>query len=115
MKNNIDIVITMGGLGSRFRKSGYTLPKYMIQAKGRTLFEWSLISLEGYKDKVDQYIFIAVKDSAADVENFISESCNKLDIKNYKTDQDVQITFDTAKVNVFAKDSGRLIKRVVGD
>ena len=38
-----------------------------------------------------------------------------LDIKNYKTDQDVQITFDTAKVNVFAKDSGRLIKRVVGD
>ena len=84
MKNNIDIVITMGGLGSRFRKSGYTLPKYMIQAKGRTLFEWSLISLEGYKDKVDQYIFIAVKDSAADVENFISESCNKLDIKNYK-------------------------------
>lgn len=38
-----------------------------------------------------------------------------LDIKNYKTDQDVQITFDTVKVNVFAKDSGRLIKRVVGD
>ena len=38
-----------------------------------------------------------------------------LDIKNYKADQDVQITFDTAKVNVFAKDSGRLIKRVVGD
>ncbi len=38
-----------------------------------------------------------------------------LDIKNYKTDQDVQITFDTTKVNVFAKDSGRLIKRVVGD
>ena len=38
-----------------------------------------------------------------------------LDIKNYRTDQDVQITFDTAKVNVFAKDSGRLIKRVVGD
>ena len=38
-----------------------------------------------------------------------------LDIKNYKTDQDVQITFDTAKVNVFVKDSGRLIKRVVGD
>ena len=51
MNNKIDIVITMGGLGSRFRKMGYTVPKYMIEAKEKTLFEWSLISLEGYKKK----------------------------------------------------------------
>ena len=49
MKNKIDIVITMGGLGSRFRKIGYQIPKYMIEAKGKTLFEWSLMSLEGYR------------------------------------------------------------------
>ena len=47
MKNKIDVVITMGGLGSRFRKAGYTVPKYMIEAKGKTLFEWSMISLDG--------------------------------------------------------------------
>ena len=29
MGKDIDIVITMGGLGSRFRKAGYTVPKYM--------------------------------------------------------------------------------------
>ena len=40
MNRDIDIVITMGGLGSRFRKAGYTVPKYMIEAKGKTLFEW---------------------------------------------------------------------------
>ena len=67
MNNKIDIVITMGGLGSRFRKMGYTVPKYMIEAKEKTLFEWSLISLEGYKKNIDKYIFIAMKDENCDV------------------------------------------------
>ena len=69
--NKIDVVITMGGLGSRFRKIGYTIPKYMIEARGKTLFEWSMISLEGYANEVNQYIFIAIKDSNADVTSFI--------------------------------------------
>ena len=30
---NLDIVITMGGLGSRFRKAGYTVPKFMIETR----------------------------------------------------------------------------------
>ena len=81
--NKIDIVITMGGLGSRFRKMGYTVPKYMIEAKGKTLFEWSLISLEGYKADVDKYVFIAMKDEKADVETFIKEQCEKLGIEKY--------------------------------
>ena len=81
MSNDIDIVITMGGLGSRFRKAGYTVPKYMIEAKGRTLFEWSLISLEGYRDRADKYIFIAMKDETNDVEGFIMDKCRELGIR----------------------------------
>ena len=81
--NKIDVVITMGGLGSRFRKIGYTIPKYMIEARGKTLFEWSMISLEGYANEVNQYIFIAIKDSNADVTSFIHEQCHKLRITNY--------------------------------
>lgn len=84
MKNKIDVVITMGGLGSRFRKMGYSVPKYMIEAKGKTLFEWSMISLEGYKEDVDQYIFIAMKDDTCDVESFINEKCVKLGFQNYR-------------------------------
>ena len=79
----IDIVITMGGLGSRFRKMGYTVPKYMIEAKGKTLFEWSMISLEGYRAQTNQYIFIAMKDEQCDVEKFINEKCQKLGFRNY--------------------------------
>ena len=81
MSKDIDIVITMGGLGSRFRKAGYTVPKYMIEAKGRTLFEWSLISLEGYRDRADKYVFIAMKDEANDVEGFIMDKCRVLGIR----------------------------------
>ena len=62
MMSKIDVVITMGGLGSRFRKMGYDMPKYMIEAKGKSLFEWSVISLTGYKKDVSKYIFIAMKD-----------------------------------------------------
>lgn len=84
MINKMDVVITMGGLGARFRKMGYTVPKYMIEAKGKTLFEWSMISLEGYTKSTEQYIFIAMKDKKEDVETFINCQCEKLGIKNYQ-------------------------------
>ena len=84
MSRDIDIVITMGGLGSRFRKAGYAVPKYMIEAKGRTLFEWSMISLEGYRDRADKYVFIAMKDDANDVEAFIKDKCSELNIEDPK-------------------------------
>lgn len=80
----IDVVITMGGLGSRFRKMGYVVPKYMIEAKGKSLFEWSMISLEGYRDVIAQYIFIAMKDSICDVEKFIQEKCTIMGIENHQ-------------------------------
>ena len=83
MNNKIDVVITMGGLGSRFRKMGYTIPKYMIEAKGKTLFEWSMISLDGYKTDIDQYIFIAMRDKDCDVEKFIRKKCEELKIEKY--------------------------------
>lgn len=83
MCNKLDIVITMGGLGSRFRKIGYNVPKYMIEAKGKTLFEWSMMSLEGYAKEVNQYIFIAMKDENVDVEKFIFEQCEKMNLREF--------------------------------
>ena len=83
-KNKLDIVITMGGLGNRFQSAGYTLPKYMIEAKGRTLFEWSLASLEGFRDSTEQYIFIVRNEDGIDVKEFIEEKCNLLGIERYQ-------------------------------
>lgn len=82
--SKLDIIITMGGVGKRFRDLGYDCPKYMINAKDRTLFEWSMYSLEGYRNAVDKYIFIAKKDTDHDVMKFISDKCDEMNIKNRK-------------------------------
>lgn len=80
MSKNMTVIITMAGLGSRFRKAGYNCPKYMIEAKGKTLFEWSMDSLVGYNDYVDKYVFVVRKeDNAAD---FIKEKCAVYGINN---------------------------------
>ena len=67
------IVITMAGLGSRFKKAGYEMPKYMIEAHGKTLFDWSMESLKGYESKDTEYIFIVRKEDKA--EEFILSHC----------------------------------------
>lgn len=76
----MNIVITMAGLGSRFLEAGYTVPKYRIEAHGKTLFEWSMISLTGYYDKENRYIFIVRKED--DSAGFINSMCEKLGIEN---------------------------------
>ena len=83
--NKMDIVITMGGVGSRFKKAGFDKPKYMIEAKGKTLFEWSLISLSNFKEYANQYIFIALKDNNSDIEAFISQKCKSMNIEKFHT------------------------------
>lgn len=45
------VLITMAGMGSRFTKEGYTVPKFKITARGRSLYEWSLLSLQDYFDQ----------------------------------------------------------------
>lgn len=41
----MNFLITMAGEGRRFREAGYRLPKMLIEAKGKTLLEWSVDSL----------------------------------------------------------------------
>lgn len=79
----MDVVITMSGRGMRFREAGYEMPKYMIEARHKTLFEWSLISLKGFQDTADKYIFIVLNDEKYDVKQFISYHCEQLRIKNF--------------------------------
>ena len=80
MSKDMTVIITMAGLGSRFKKAGYTCPKYMIEANGKTLFEWSMDSLLGYNDFVSKYIFVVrVEDNSKE---FITEKCKKYGINN---------------------------------
>ncbi len=73
------IVITMAGLGSRFKKAGYQVPKYRIEAHGKTLFEWSLESLRDFMETENRYIFIVRAED--DSSSFIKEACERMEIK----------------------------------
>jgi len=79
---NLTIIVTMAGLGSRFKKEGYTCPKYMIEANGKTLFEWSMDSLIGYNNYVDKYIFVVRQEDKT--EAFIKDKMLKYGISNIK-------------------------------
>ena len=77
----MNIVITMAGLGSRFQKAGYKEPKFKIEVKGKTLFEWSMESLTDFnKQENVKYIFITRKE--CDAKDFIVEKMQKFGIKN---------------------------------
>lgn len=73
------IIITMAGMGSRFREIGLDKPKHEIYANGKTLFEWSLLSLKDFFS--DEFIFI-VREGFYN-ENFIIKILNQLDIKKF--------------------------------
>lgn len=83
LDKKLTIIITMAGLGSRFRKVGYDCPKYMIEAKGKTLFDWAMDSLVGYNGYVSRYIFVVRQEDNAS--GFIRDHC-----KNYGI-EDIQV------------------------
>lgn len=80
MNNRPVIVIPMAGLSSRFTKAGYTLPKYMLYAHDRSLFNLAVSSFERYFDET-HFVFIAR--DVFDTEAFIKKECELLAIKSF--------------------------------
>lgn len=58
-----NIVITMAGRGSRFYDAGYTVPKYEIMAHGRSLFDWSMLSLQRFLAQPARVIFVCLAEN----------------------------------------------------
>ena len=50
----------MAGRGSRFYEAGYKVPKYQITAHGRSLFDWSMLSLKNFLTEKTRVIFICL-------------------------------------------------------
>lgn len=74
-----NIVITMAGRGSRFRDAGYSLPKYEVEVGGRTLFEWSLLSLNQFFQRKHRLIFVLLAELKA--EEFVRNACAAIGLK----------------------------------
>lgn len=50
------IVITAAGLGSRFKKFGIYTPVYKLKVKGKSIYEWAMLSLQDFFN--EEFIFI---------------------------------------------------------
>ncbi len=115
MSGKLTILITMAGLGSRFREAGYTVPKYQIEAKGKTLFEWSMESLAGFQKPENDYIFVVRKEDRAG--DFIHGACEKMGIGNVRLVELDHTTDGQATTAMLAKpfwdeESGLLIYNI---
>ena len=98
----MNIVITMAGLGSRFKKAGYKEPKYMINVNGKSLFEWSMESLVGFNDCENlNYIFIVRKEDNAS--SFIKDKMMKYNIENVNIIEIDELTDGQATTAMLAK------------
>jgi hypothetical protein len=74
------IIIPMAGLSSRFTKAGYTLPKYMLYAVDRSLFNIAVSSFEKFFSNT-RFVFVAR--DIFDTRRFIDSECKLLGIKSY--------------------------------
>jgi len=74
------ILITMAGLSSRFLKSGYKLPKYALDLKGITIFEWAVRSFEHYFDS-EHFVFVVRPDGFA--KSFVENLIKRIGINSY--------------------------------
>jgi hypothetical protein len=83
------IVIPMVGLSSRFFKSGYTKPKYMLELGEKTVFEHSVGSFEYYFCS-HKFLFIVRADY--DTPEFVEKKATELGIKDFSI---VTLTHET--------------------
>lgn len=74
------IVIPMAGLSSRFFKAGYTKPKYMLEAHGKSLFDHSVESFQRYFDN-EKFVFI-VRD-VDETPKYVERRAKALNIRDF--------------------------------
>lgn len=72
------VIITMAGLSSRFTDAGFQAPKFMLDVRGRPIFDWALQSLRGFIDRGWGFTFVAREDEA--VKRFVKSRSQKLGI-----------------------------------
>jgi hypothetical protein len=74
-------IITMAGMGLRFRQAGFDCPKFQIVVRGRTLFAWSMESLRSFIDAEAKFVFLARR--ADDAVPFIRAEAARLGIEQF--------------------------------
>lgn len=96
----MNVIITMAGEGSRFKKMGINKPKHEIIAKNKSLFTWSMLSLEDFFS--NEFIFIVRKGFYS--KSFIEKESTQIGIRNYKI-VEIEYLTDGQATTAFCADS----------
>ncbi|RYZ79578.1 MAG: hypothetical protein EOP06_26940, partial [Proteobacteria bacterium] len=99
--NLVIAIITMAGLGSRFRSEGYDIPKYEIVVHGKPLFDWSLVSLDDLIKQDCPFIFICLRSNNSS--NFVAGRCAILGINHFEIVEIDELTDGQATTVLAAK------------
>lgn len=100
MANNI--VITMAGRGSRFLEAGYTMPKYEILAHGRSLFDWSMLSLRNFLSNDARVIFVCLTENRS--AGYVRSRCDSLGLDDVHVVELEQLTDGQATSAYLSRD-----------
>jgi 2-C-methyl-D-erythritol 4-phosphate cytidylyltransferase len=73
------IVFPMAGASRRFSEAGFQLPKYMLEAHGRTLFAHAVMSFEAYFAS-EKFLFI-YRD-LTETPAFVEAECKRLGLNS---------------------------------
>ncbi|MFC5469741.1 glycosyltransferase family 2 protein [Cohnella suwonensis] len=95
---SLKIIVTMAGMGSRITRAGIAQPKYKVMARGKSLFEWSMLSLRDFFD--EEFIFITRKEIYD--EAFLRDRCAELGIQSYHVVMLEQLTNGQATTALMA-------------
>lgn len=78
------IIFPMAGLSSRFRNAGFDKPKFMLEAHGRALFDFSVIGFSGFFRR-EKLVFVSRPEFNAP--QFVEDRCHALGL----SDQDFEV------------------------
>jgi choline kinase len=92
------IIVTAAGRGKRFTDIGIKIPKYQIKVKNKSLFSWSLLSLNNFFNK--EFILIFNKENYD--KHFVQNEMSTLGIQKYKVIILKEITDGQASTVMFA-------------
>ena len=82
-------VFPMAGLSKRFQAEGYDVPKYMLTAGGKTIFQRSV---EGFAEEIARVGALFIFRDVLDTRAFIEKECAAMGLANY---QMVELTAPT--------------------
>lgn len=75
------IVFPMAGLSRRFSEAGYSVPKYMLEAHGRSVFSHAVGSFSNYFDHLP---FLFILRDVARTADFVRAECRALGISDFE-------------------------------